>query len=149
MDDPLYSWLPDMPTFGLTKFERTMLTATGGVALDYVTHNAAIKYVGMPARHFAAYTIGIVGSAYLSGMALSYFIDDDEGVENYRYAVNSIVTGTDGGIRGRVHDSIFDVAMYVAPIADGIVSDVQYTGAAALMYLKDGARRIVDFRSNY
>ncbi len=111
-EDPLYSWLPDTPTFGLTKFERTMLTLTGGLALDYATHSAALKYAGMPARTLAAYTIGIAGTAYLSGMVVSNLIDSEEGVENYRYAVNKIMTDP-GGFQDVVDDSILMIALHI------------------------------------
>ena len=131
--DPLYSWLPNMPTFGLTRFERTMLTVTGGMALDYATHTAAIRYVGMPARTLAAYGVGVTASVYLAGMGASYMINEDEGVADYRYAVDSIVTGKDGGLRGRVNDSILNVSLYVAPIVDDFIDDVEYVGSALYM----------------
>jgi hypothetical protein len=98
----------------------------------------------MPARTFAAYTLGIFGTAYFAGMGLSYLIDEDEGVENYRYAVDSIVRGQDGGLQGRIRDAQIDVAVYLSHKAVDFVDDLEYVGSALFMHGKHLARKAYD-----
>jgi hypothetical protein len=127
----------------LSKTESFLFKAGSALAFDYATHTAAMYYLNMPARTVAAYTLGIATGTYYAGMTLSYMINEEQGVEDYRYAVDTIVTGEDGGMTGRIHDSIFNVSMYAAPIVDEFIDDVQMGAKAIYMQGKHLARRMI------
>ncbi len=119
----------------LSETERTFLSVGAAVALDHAAHHGAIRYLGMPARNVALAGLGISVGAYYTGMGVSYLINEDEGVSDYRYAIDTIL-GSPGGAKEIQQKTILNLALAVTPTVVDFIDDVDYAVEALVMGVK-------------
>ena len=91
--------------------ELFLFGAAAGVGTDWTWHYVSMKYFGRPGRQLATKIVGAAFGFYYSGLIASYFVDKDEGTDNYRYFMDEVLSGNPVrmlGIGAELGGSVFD-----------------------------------------
>jgi hypothetical protein len=135
----------------LSETEKRFLKFGAAIGLDFATHAAAVKYIGMPARTVAAYALGIGMATYYVGMTASYLIDEGEGVDNYRYAMDEIL-GSPAGLSKIGRETFTMALLHYEPKArvtyNAFEQIVKHTARAAYSFGSEQLNSMVDRYTN-